>query len=633
MAGAFQPTIDTGGGYARPSNIPSGLEGASIAVQGVTGFASGVLDAYAKEKSSSASTSEARLKREALERTSRQIDIAVELQAQGRNAEADNVLTTAVSSFASSYGTPDELKEMLTLKTGKPFDFAVRTPEENELISIMQDPSFTEMALPTARGNLLKQGIDNPTSEQLVSEAVNVMYGQRVEKAHIEQIKRGGEAAWLSGGEQAMVNRVNNRMNEFLGIYAAAQSQGVKATAEAILQAKVLFSNEVAAIKSLVPPGVDTKKLDEVVKKHEETLTLLEGLPKNFIESANSLTVAALMQTAQTSAEILQLRALTEQPELLNNFNLNQITDLGVRLPEFKGNFTLDMFNLPAGVGGETTQPLSYTDPNAEKIIFPEQIGGPRVEEIEPKNIRKAVEKAVYSFTAIDPSTPNGAEGAARFVTQIGWLMGSDKATARLKPSTVQSLINPGFMKSFNKLLEATPEQAEILKQQLAFGLSKQSLTWMDRATGIAEQSIFIVDPKTQTVTADLSKMKNLFGSSLVFNDVLKASERFYGGDMTALIKDRANKVSGSLRDSILPQVTRAMEEYVQINEYVTGAMWVNRTLETQLKVSGVKNPTPTVQNKTSESGPPRISTDEEFEALPSGTTFIGPDGSLRRKN
>jgi hypothetical protein len=91
--------------------------------------------------------------------------------------------------------------------------------------------------------------------------------------------------------------------------------------------------------------------------------------------------------------------------------------------------------------------------------------------------------------------------------------------------------------------------------------------------------------------------------------------------DMVSLIKERDALVKALAKPSLVADKADLAEKQQRVNE-----------IERQLKEFGTTGKRSTEEPAPAATGPVKIANDAEYNALASGTTFIGPDGKTRRK-
>lgn len=657
MAGFAVDIGDEGAAYEKGVNMPSMASGAAAA----SGIASigkgvfGVLDAMDAAKKAAQPT-EASINREAFASLSEALD-----GTKGASAlQKRNLVNTAIANYNSQgFEIGEAEARMIKQRTGIDVDFLNFDPQQAAIDSTIEKLGANPAYLYNARLKLdatKKPYTDNDVLAEAMAEV------QRTEAAALfvansKNIERAEFLTSYVPHANTVINAVRDAAIAGLEIEMA----GGNITPETVVGLRRQFD---IAKAQLTKPALIENEDWQVVQSQLDTL---EGLLKSLESYDEDILAAAKSDVINANSEVL-LKLAREgiDDPILSSALLSDKFDPTAYVAE---NYA----ELREALKGLTAEDIEYTD--LDDYIKPEVAETPEgvtpaptitveelhdVEEVDAAENRSDVaRKDAIFFAALERINVVKLEKLDLPEHRDNFFAGIGQATVNISTSsklfdqsTLMRVYNDDTYSRLARVANLDPEKHELAKDRLVDGLKAQFNIASTTISGSMQSSFFKITGLGK-IEYDLDARVDtgqIRMDRAVLPLVKTSANKYYNGDVTAMLADRGRRVPTFERSQIENagfKFNTAFQDYRKVQKNA-------KSLEfyvTQMKKLGV--PTDTIEQTLiqpvqagtpdatlgSEQNPFVIQWSDEtdvdeklFAGLDDGQYFVGPDGETYRK-
>lgn len=630
----------------------------------------GVLDDYARSQAKAASTSSTALQDEARKLVVNNITEAIKgLPDDQKRAAVNKEYIRAINDFnlKPSQGVTDAIRAVsgvdVTHANANPF-----LELQNKIAGVISDQPAWQVV---AANSLVKDGVQNPTQEEILERTFNLIAQSEAASLVSAQAATMGQAQWDATGRANAILAIDNLRDVGIATLNIEIKNG-NVDPRSLEQ----FRAEYIKLKALFPKpayvsdesyqGVKTR-LDAI----GEMITTIEKYDTNVINNIRQGVIdkvdLAIIKQIEASGETnpLVARALLSNmdkvTEIFANSQFGEIAKImdGLK-PEDLNYESVDFSSL---MEQEVSEVLDGTTPDGSNPLFILH----NVDEVEKaqahtatdrlNNIDHAMSTMIF---ALKPEAMNQEDARNLF------LQGIDKATVNIATSGTYidhdmlfnkktGLFSTHVFDTLKKIDQLDPAAANVARAQLKNALEAASSTQATKTSGALADTIFRLEGVGQIgFKTEASEMPPAW----VDGSVQRFADDYYGGNIFNMLKDKGSKVPRSDRAALRSKGFDIAQVSSKYNEIVVANKENRDFAEAYRKLGG--NPaqfealildrqegttpaqtTEETPTETPEANQPfvisgELSADEQENAynnLPSGALFIDPaDGKTYRK-
>lgn len=669
MAGFAVDIGDEGTAYSQGVTMPSATS-ASVAAQGISAIGKGVfgvLDEMDKAKRAAQPT-ESAVNREAFSQLSKTLDGIKGLDP----LQARIKVNSAITSYNNAgFDIGEAEARMIQQRTGINVDYLNFDPQQEAINSTVQKLQDNPAYLFNARNALVSSGIDNPTNEQLLTQAMSDVQKNEAAALYLANAKNITRKEYYDTYlPSANLALENVRALALAGL--AIETGGGNITPENVVQLRSQF--DVVKAQFTKPPLVDTEDWQAVqsqVDTLDQLLTTLESYDQKVLEA----TKADILEPI-TKSLMLQAKELGKTDPVLAAALLSDKVDWSAyaaskyptilkTLDSISAEDTvyIDLFELPEFKPAPQVDPASVDQVVSDVVnevpaIVTEELHD--IEELSKAEDRTDVaRKDSIFFAAIErigimkPTMMQQPEHRENFLAGVGQATVNIATSSKLfEQNTMTQVYNDDTYSKLALIRNLDPQKAELASRRLIDGLQAQYNIAATSASGSLQASYFKITNLGE-IEYDLEARVDT-GQIRMDREVLPLVKGFaskhYNGDVTAMLADRGRRLSTFDRSQVENagfKFNTAYQDYRKVKKtadglqfYVTNLKKLGVSTEA-IEATMIKPVTPqdaevnlgTLQNPYRIEWSDTTDADEKlFASLAVGEYFINTDGDIEQK-
>lgn len=533
MAGALSPVLNSGVSGTQATQQTSGLE---VAADLVGAFARSISSSGGGSSGPSFSERQHQLEVANRQKWADELDRANQLRAQGKSQEADFIIRHANIEYAKITGKdPMDAagKSVYQASTGDDPEFAGMSFEERAIKANREDSMYQAFLQSAPQG---------------MSDAEKDRYAVgRVQQLNLDKASKATTALeWSSGGQEKAIRTLNTYAEGIMGVFQ--QNPGM-ATIDTLKATRAEY--EVFKTQFQPPVGLSAearKDWDDSIKRMDNFFDWVEskwgseGLKASIQDTTNTglmETYEILTKASPTlGTRLVGLGILNNNPDILSEIILKtQLNQAGV-LETLGKVFSQPMDNIIEDAG---------TDP--ESVV--ENVGK-KVESMTPVERRGAAISTSTLYNGMDMST----EIKSNPKTQNEWFdatltgitafknISSGDALDWVTSNDYSKVFTPELMKNIASFKEINPTAGALIESEAINALRSQAITLQSHLASMeAQNPIFVWSREQGTFTLNPNPVPAMDGTMLAA-PMQRALDRFYGGDVNKLIKDKGERIT-----------------------------------------------------------------------------------------
>lgn len=657
MAGFAVDIGDEGTAYSQGVTMPSATS-ASVAAEGISAIGKGVfgvLDAMEAAKK----PTESAVNREAFGQLSKTLDGIKGLDP----LQARIKVNSAITSYNNAgFDIGEAEARMIQQRTGINVDYLNFDPQQEVINSTVKKLQDNPAYLYNAQNTLIASGVENPTTEQLMTQAMSDVQKNEAAALYLTNAKNVTRKEYYDTYlPQANLALENVRALALAGL--AIETGGGDIKPENIVQLRSQF--DVVKAQFTKPPLVNTEDWQAVqsqVDTLDQLLTTLEAYDQKVLESTKAeilepITKSLMLQAKELGRTdpVLAAALLSDKVDW-STYAASKYPEILKTLDSISAEDTeyIDIYELPQ------FQPESQDDPASNEIpaIVTEELHD--IEELSKAEDRGDVaRKDSIFFAAIErigimkPAMMQQPEHRDNFLAGVGQATVNIATSSKLfEQNTMTQVYNDDTYSKLALIRNLDPQKAELASRRLIDGLQAQYNIAATSASGSMQSSFFKITGLGK-VEYDLEARVDT-GQIRMDREVLPLvkgfASKYYNGDVTAMISDRGRRLSTFDRSQVENvgfKFNTAYQDYRKVKKtadglqfYVTNLKKLGVSTEA-IEATMIKPVTPqdaevnlgTLQNPYRIEWSDTTDADEKlFASLAVGEYFINTDGDIEQK-
>ena len=662
MAGFAVDIGDEGTAYAQGVTAPSATS-ASVAAQGISAIGKGVFGVLDKMDAAkkAAQPTESAISREATAQFSKALQETKGLSPLKKRVAISSAITELNN---AGFEIDEGLARMVKIQTGVDVDYLNFDPQQEAINSTVEKLQNNPAYLYNAQNTLIASGVDKPTNEQLLTQALSDVQKNEAAALYLVNAKNITRKEYYDTYlPQANVALENVRALALAGL--AVETAGGNIKPENIVQLRSQF--DVVKAQFTKPPLVDTEDWQAVqsqVDTLNQLLTTLESYDQKVLEATSAeilepITKSLMLQAKELgktdpvlAAALLSDKvdwsayAASKYPEILKTLDSISAEDTVYtdiyELPQFQ----------PESQDGSTPADQEVPAIVTEELHDVEELS--KAEERTPNARKDSIFfAAIERIGIMKPTMMQQPEHRENFLTGVGQATVNIATSPQLfNQDTMSQVYNDDTYSKLALIRNLDPQKAELASRRLIDGLQAQYNIAATTASGSMQSSFFKITGLGE-VEYDLESRVDT-GQIRMDREVLPLVKGFaskhYNGNVTAMIADRGRRLSTFDRSQVENagfKFNTAYQDYRKVKKtsdslkfYVTNLKKLGVSTEA-IEATMIKPVTPqdvevnlgTLQNPYRIEWSDTTDADEKlFASLAVGEYFINIDGDIEQK-
>lgn len=299
---ALNPVLQGGAAYNSPVQQPD-----------MVGIAADLIGGFLSTKG----PTEGKIERAGMKFLGEEFLVANELRAQGRDAEANMRERNALLKGGKDYGLNVEseaVSGMYTSTTGRPFNYAGKSPDEAVKMSLYESEDFQTSILATY-GMPGGKDFSDEEREQIATTLV-------VQKAANDAVIQQSQTQWMSTSQNAYLSTMETWTQSFASILDGSAVANGEVTVEQLYRAQGAWNAE--KMKMTKPPHVTDEQWAPIKAKQEaidNAFAFALGMDKSIVEGMSAQNKRMIMEAITEADPTIGgalVAEITSNPEMLS---------------------------------------------------------------------------------------------------------------------------------------------------------------------------------------------------------------------------------------------------------------------------------------------------------------------------
>ena len=677
MAGFAVDIGDEGSEFAQGVNMPSYASGEAVA-EGMSMLGKnlfGLLDDIDSAKAARKPT-EASLKRDAFAQFSQTLDSTKGLTDMQKRVKVSQALSSLNN---AGYPTDEGVASVIKSKTGIDVDYLSFDPNQAAIDKTLEKIGDNPAYLYNARNKLKATG-EPFNDNDVLAEAMAMVQKSEASALFLANSKNINRADFFD----SYLPQANTKIKEIRDLAIAGleiEKAGGNITPENLTELRAGFG----IVKSTLnkPPQIEDADWEPIKNQLDTLDSLIETLASYDSETLKKATADYLNVNSEILLKlarsgdldpILSRAILSDKFDpttyIAQNYNevleaLNKLESKDIVYTDLE---TGETFTKAVDIGlGRPPSPEqtpdvtvpTQTSPSVAPEVSPQVPAQPELHDVD--EVSKAEERPMISkrlaitvavanrITPAKPELLNTPEHRDNFFAGIGQATVNMSASGQIfERATMDKVFNDDTYKRLEAASKLDPDKGEQARQRLIDALQSQASNASTAAMGITRDSYFKITGLGK-VEYDLERRVDtgqIRMDRAVLPLVKTAASKYYKGDVTAMVADRARRVptfersnieNSGFKFSVAYKQYREVQKTAQTMEYYVKNMKklgvdTSQIEQTLIKPTNIpdegqfgtkNNPYPIFWSDETD-------TDEKlFAALNDGDHFIGPDGKV----
>lgn len=650
MAGFAVDIGDEGTAYAQGVTAPSATS-ASVAAQGISTIGKGVFGILDKMDAAkrAAQPTESAISREATAQFSKALQATKGMTPLKKRVAISSAITDLNN---AGFEIDEGLARMVKIQTGVDVDYLNFDPQQEAINSTVKKLQDNPAYLYNANNTLIASGIERPTQEQLLTQAMSDVQKNEAAALYLVNAKNVTRKEYYDTYlPQANLALENVRALALAGL--AIETGGGNIKPENIVQLRSQF--DVVKAQFTKPPLVSTEDWQAVqsqVDTLDQLLTTLETYDQKVLEA----TTAEILEPI-TKSLMLQAKELGKTDPVLAAALLSDKVDWSAyaasKYPEIlktldsisaEDSVYTDLFAIPENIPSVSEQPyVSDLIHDLDELT--------KAESRTPQQRKDSVMfAAIERIGIMKPAMMQQPEHRENFLVGIGQAtVNISTATQLFNQDTLSQVYNDDTYSKIALIRNLDPEKAELASRRLIDGLQAQANVRTSMASGTLASSIFEIVGVGQI---DIKKDGVVLPKALTNGSVQFYADEFYDGNIFKMLKDY-QKVDAKIKSDLrgqgfdLDAIGKQYSEVVKLNNdlqfYIKNlkklgvdTTTIEKTVLMKQEEDGTTSPEQPAEEPTLNIISGDLSVEEQeaaYNRLPSGALFVDPaDGKTYRK-
>ena len=520
---ALNPVLQGGAAYNSPVQQPDMV---GIAADLISGFLS------TKGIKQPKGPTEGEIERAGMKFLGEEFLVANELRAQGRDAEANMRERNALLKGGKDYGLNVEseaVSGMYTNTTGRPFNYAGKSPDEATKMSLYESEDFQTSILATY-GMPGGKDFSDEEREQIATTLV-------VQKAANDAVIQQSQTQWMSTSQNAYLSTMESWTQSFAGILDGSAVANGEVTVEQLHRVQGAWNAE--KMKMTKPPHVTDEQWAPIKAKQDaidNAFAFALGMDKNIVEGMSAQNKRYIMEAfveADSTVGGRIVSEITTNPEMLSTvWSANP-----ERFASFVDNMVA-IFDKPVGpvdlTYGGGVPPKVMEDINA--MPTSKKTG------LITEGLTIASDASLFSQITKNPSSKDfWVNSTAKGLYALQSLNeGTDNSWTN--KSFLETRFTPQFWANMDQLKTVDPDVFEELST-IAYGALDNQ-----RVTAAASRDAIIGDGSKYVI---VDGQVSISPDNQYYAKMKPAVDKYYGGDFAAAIADGGKAIPRFGREDI----------------------------------------------------------------------------------